>query len=65
MEKKELYKWNYVFTDIKPKNKDYVYMTNLSTNILIKRKDINYYLKKEYQIGYCKPYTSCRTQKNF
>lgn len=52
----------YVLTDIKPQNKNSAYMTNLSTNILVNKSDIEIFLKKGYQIGYCKPYTHCRKE---
>ena len=64
MEKLESYEWDYVFKDIKPKNKNHVYMTNLSVNILVHNSNIEDYLKKGYQIGYCKPYIHCRENSN-
>ena len=56
--------WDYVFRDFPHHNKDYVFMTNLSTNISVKKDEIKSYLDKGYELGYVKPYIHCRTQKN-
>ena len=59
----KIQEWDYIFTDIKPQDKDYIYMTNLSSNILVHKSYINDYIKDGYKEGYCKPYMHCRKDK--
>lgn len=57
--------WDYIFTDIKPQDKDYIYMTNLSSNVLVHKKRINSYIEDGYKEGYCKHYTHCRKENTY
>ena len=56
---------DYIFTDIKPQDKDYIYMTNLSSNVLVHKNYMNAYIKDGYKVGYCKPYIHCRKEKTY
>ena len=56
--------WDYVFKVFSHYDKDYVFMTNLSTNISVRKDEIKSYLDKGYMLGYTKPYIQCRIQKN-
>lgn len=55
--------WDYVFKDFPHHNKDYVFMTNLCTNISVRKDEIKNYINKGYELGYVKSYIHCRTQK--
>ena len=40
-------------------------MTNLKTNISVADCGVEDYKAKGYELGYCKPYIHCRTQKKY
>tara|TARA_B100000902_G_C26919722_1_gene721094 strand:+ start:366 stop:557 length:192 start_codon:yes stop_codon:yes gene_type:complete len=58
MEKKEKYKYVHRLDNCV---EGFVYMTNLSTNILVKEEEIELYIAKGYILGYCKPYIGMET----
>ena len=57
--------WDYVFKNFPHHQKGYVFMTNLKTNISVADCGVEDYKAKGYELGYCKPYIHCRTQKKY